>query len=216
MCYNCGIYSKPPHGRKPSGAWATRRKLATMSDFSRFIDLAQYEEWRTVPGYDGAYGISSFGRIKRLTCSAAGRKKPGDIITPKRTTNHYLAVTLFINGDGKRHLVHRLVAAAFWGPCPSDKPYVNHINGVRWDNRASNLEWVSSSENQLHSIRVLKTLVPPYGERHHSAKMTINDVLEIRRLSASGVNYHEIARRYGIAPNNARAIALRISWRSVK
>lgn len=64
----------------------------------------------------------------------------------------YLFVCLHINGERKSSRVHRLVAQAFIEN-PYNKPFVNHLNGIKTDNTISNLEWVTASENNYHAYK---------------------------------------------------------------
>ena len=65
-----------------------------------------------------------------------------------------MIATLYNYGEKIRKGVHVLVGLAFI-PNPEEKPEINHKNGIRNDNRVENLEWVTTSENNLHRRRVL-------------------------------------------------------------
>jgi len=109
------------------------------------------EEWKDIPGYEGIYRISNFGRVKSLNYNKTGKEK---LLTPKKSFV-YDVVCLCFKGKHKYEFIHRLVAKTFI-PNIQKKPQVNHKNGDKRDNNVENLEWVTPSENVKHSVRELK------------------------------------------------------------
>lgn len=115
--------------------------------------------WADIEGYPG-YQVSDQGLVRSLdrvttrmhkTAGLVNRRLKGKILSPGKCRNGYL--TISFKPKTKFHLVHRLVATAF---IPGDPELqVNHKNGVRDDNRAENLEWLSCSDNHRHSYREL-------------------------------------------------------------
>lgn len=101
--------------------------------------------WKKIDGFDN-YSVSTVGDVRN--------DKSGENLTAWRTKNGYWCVNPSQNGITQRFYVHRLVAQAFI-PNPAEKEQVNHINGVKSDNRVENLEWCTSSENHRHRSRVL-------------------------------------------------------------
>ena len=106
------------------------------------------EEWRDIEGYEGRYQVSNLGRIR----SFKGQYSKNKIIILKLCINNrgYSVVSLSKNNKHKSYKVHRLVAQAFI-PKIDNKSQINHINGNKQDNRVSNLEWCTYSENMYHA-----------------------------------------------------------------
>lgn len=96
------------------------------------VDNLVNENWLDIVGYEGAYQVSNFGRIKSFK-----RKKP-HILRPSLDSGGYMNVVLSKNGVMKNHNVHVLVARAFI-PNLYGKPEVNHEDGNKWNNHADNL-----------------------------------------------------------------------------
>jgi hypothetical protein len=112
-------------------------------------------QWRYISGMEGRYEVSETGKVRN---SVTGRE-----LKPGKCSNGYLRIAL--GRTSPNNLVHRLVAKAF---CPGfvSGLDVNHKNGVRTDNRAANLEWVTRSGNIDHSYQVL-------GRKPHSLAVPI-------------------------------------------
>jgi len=109
------------------------------------------EIWKDI--VDG-YQVSNKGNVKSLPRKHPCNKCHEERILKPRNRKGYLTVMIYENNKGSWKSIHRLVAEAFINN-PYNKPQVNHINGDKTDNRVENLEWVSASENQIHSSKVL-------------------------------------------------------------
>ena len=106
------------------------------------------------------------------------------------------------------------VCAAFHGPRPSPQHVACHNNGIRSDNRAINLRWATQKEN-IHDKYDHGTM--GFGEKNPFAKLTADDVREIRRLCAGGrygggANQRLIAAQYGVSQGCISAIVTRKVW----
>lgn len=102
------------------------------------------ELWKPIPGYEGLYEVSDYGRVKSL--------RSNRIMTaaPNRKENGYYRVTLSKNGISTKQYVHRLVVKAFLEDPIDDTYEVNHKNKITSDNRLCNLEWVTHKDNIKH------------------------------------------------------------------
>ena len=114
---------------------------------------------KPVPGYEGRYGVSDQGNVYRYL-----KMKDGTIKTIKRKPAivgwGYLQLDFWVKGKLSKQYVHRLVAKAFLQK-PSANMQVNHINGIKTDNRVCNLEWVTHSENISHCYNTLHKVIKP-------------------------------------------------------
>jgi hypothetical protein len=116
------------------------------------------EIWKDIPGYEGLYQASSFGRIKtcenKVTRNARYSTRVWKSRIMKGRGNRYATgkrVSLWKDGKSKDYLVARLVALTFLGESPKDYT-VNHKDGNRLNNNIENLEWISRGDNVKHAF----------------------------------------------------------------
>lgn len=102
------------------------------------------ETWKQIPNCPN-YECSSAGQIRNATTGA---------IMKQSTNQHgYYQVCISINGKRKIIFPHRCVALLFVDN-PENKPQVNHIDGIKTNNNASNLEWCTDKENSVHASKI--------------------------------------------------------------
>ena len=130
-----------------------------------------------------------------------------------------MGVDLYEHNVRSKAYVHRLVAMAFV-PGFSDGLEVNHKNGIKSDCRAANLEWVTHSENAVHARDVLgidmrRLATRPRGESAPGAKLTKDQVIEIRRRRVAGESCESLGRVFSCSGINIRRVADRWIWKHV-
>jgi len=139
------------------------------------------EIWENIEGFEGIYQVSNLGKVKSLKF---GKEK---YLSITKSSIGYLNTKLQLNKKNKSFLVHRLVAETFIKN-EFNKPCVNHINGIKTDNRVENLEWCTHKENTEHSLKndLIKT-----GYNHKQSKLSLKDIEYIRK------NYKEKDKKNG-------------------
>jgi NUMOD4 motif/HNH endonuclease len=169
-----------------------------------------------IPGYEGYYQVSNYGNVRsldRVITQQNGKKQlvKGRALKPHLTNKGYFKVHLSLKGKRKSRSIHRLVALAFL-PNPLNKPQVNHINGCKTDNNLCNLEWNTQSEQQIHAYQ---NGLQSRGEKHHYAKLTRAEVIQIKQLLRGRVLQKDIAIRFKVSQQVISAINTGTRWNHI-
>lgn len=174
------------------------------------------EEWVDIKTDRDTYELSNYGRFrKKARIGPRGYYVKGRDIKPNDNSSGYLRVSMRINGKVKYYFVHRLVATYFI-PASPGRDFVNHKDGNKHNNHVSNLEWCTRSENQTHAVNHgLTRPNPARGEMHWSAKLTWDDVREIRSKYKKGdkeLGQCALAKKYNTTQSNIYDIVNNRSW----
>lgn len=182
-----------------------------------------WKEFKLVktPYHEGIIYASNLGKIKtvdRVTSFFRNgaqwqAKVRGQILTQTIGKNGYLEVTVNAQSRRIRYYSHRVIASCFCDGYQEGLT-VNHLNGIKTDNRPENLEWVSLARNTQHQWEI--GLVNNRGDSHPNAKLTSKRVVYIRKLLNQGISPNTIAIVADISPTIIYRIRDGKQWNSVE
>jgi len=171
------------------------------------------EEWRVIKEFPN-YAVSNFGRVKRIVESC--RQYPaGAIRKISIGRGGYVYYRLFKNGKSRIKKAYHLVLEGFGNYRLSNKHQCNHKDGDKLNNSLSNLEWVTSSQNNLHAHR-LGLAKTRKGEKSNLAKLHENEVWLIKKILAAKVVTHLfISKMFKVSPGTINLIKHGKTWAHV-
>lgn len=159
------------------------------------------EQWKPIEGFESLYEVSSTGKVRSLTTRR---------VLKFNTVDRYLRVALCKNGRSKQTRVHRIVAKHFVEN-PLNKPSVNHKDGNRLNNSATNLEWCTQAENSAHAAKsgLLSTGTDRSDSKLSKADLKLIDVL----LKYYSLNHTELGILFKVSNTVIRSYALGLSYK---
>jgi hypothetical protein len=170
------------------------------------------EIWKPIEFVHSDYQVSNLGRVR--SC----RKNKLDKFTLlKGTVDKSGYIYFCLSNDERKNFkvsAHRLVAQAFISNT-DPKLEVNHINGIKTDNRVENLEWVTHSDNIKHSYRT-GLQYPIRGGNHKLSKLTDELVLDMRyKYSTGNYTQRQLAEEFKIGTSHVHRIVNKITWKHI-
>ena len=171
--------------------------------------------------YIGLYQVSNLGRVKsiqRIEKNSIGRKRTIKERIRKyvKRKDGYLLVVLSKDSICKSFFIHRLVGFAFI-PNPENKKEINHLNGIKDDNRVENLSWSTASENITHRNKNgLVDFDKIRGDKQWNSILTEDNVYLIKwLLKYTKLTQKEIGFMFGVSHVAISLIKRNINWKHV-
>lgn len=163
-----------------------------------------YVVWIPVYGFEDCYEVSNMGEVKN---------KAGMILKPA-SNRGYKHIALSKNKVPKTVYIHRAVLESFCGPPPFEGAEACHNNGIKDDNRLTNLRWGSRKENSEDRAR--------HGTEHFGtgrviSKLTENDVIDMRnRYRNKTASTYSLAKEYNLSTNTIWSAVTGKTWKHVQ
>jgi hypothetical protein len=180
----------------------------------------QGELLKDIPETNGVYSASNLGRVRSNERKCKGRGSVMRVVKEKILDcgkwNGYPRVGINPRKKESSSIATHILIAWTWIPNPQNKPYVNHINGIRHDNRVSNLEWVTPRENAIHAYRTGLMKPVRFGVNHYLHKFSENDIVEIRKIIKMGWPCTFIADAYEVHSKSIYDIKYKVTWKHVR
>lgn len=166
----------------------------------QFGGASVYMEWRDVPSFEGLYKISEYGDLKSLPrwrkTGTGGYWSKERIIRERPDKKGYIILQLTYSDGSVSNVKRGRMMAKIWHPNPNNLPFVNHVDGVKWNDHYSNLEWCTPRENELHAYRTgLKkaAYLGKFGKDHNQSipVLAIREtaILEFESKTACGIYF---------------------------
>lgn len=147
--------------------------------------------------------VSNYGNVKS--------KVTGKLIKQAMTHRGYFKVSTTVNNVAYQVHTHRLVLQSFTGENHPDK-HAAHLNGIKTDNRISNLKWATPKENNEHRI-IHGT--NGAGHKNSQARLSVEKVKEIMDIRATGLGRKEIAKKLNLHPETVGSVIFGYTWNVV-
>lgn len=180
----------------------------------------QLNKWYPVSGYYGylemmydgvSLTVRSIDRfisvVNPKTNVEFNRRQKSRVIKPNVSKNGYLTVALSKEGESRTTYVHRLIAKNYL-PYKEGRDFVNHINGIKQDNRIENIEWCTNAENVKHAWK--------NGLCQATTRSLSNDtVIELRNKFFNGSRIYKLAEEYGLKRGTVRDAVMFITYKEL-